>query len=208
MADRVKINDLLKQLYDAKKEQYDFHDMVELNSCLTRKLIIREIDEFTGSSVGQYIQFYNELDEQNEIPVEERIPIKIYLDSPGGDMSSTFTAIDSIRMSKTPIWTINIGMSYSGGFFIFIAGHKRFAYNLSSFLFHEGATMAGGDAGKFRNYTDFYKKQLEKLKNLTLDYTKITDEQYEKHINDDWWIDAAEALELGICDEIINELIY
>ena len=123
-------------------------------------------------------------------------------------MSSTFTAIDSIRMSKTPIWTINVGMSYSGGFFIFIAGHKRFAYNLSSFLFHEGATMAGGDAGKFRNYTDFYKKQLEKLKNLTLDYTKITNEQYEKHINDDWWIDATEALELGICDEIIDELIY
>lgn len=208
MADRVKINDLLKQLYDAKKEQYDFHDMVELNSCLTRKLIIREIDEFTGSSIGQYIQFYNELDEQNKIPVEERIPIKIYLDSPGGDMSSTFTAIDSIRMSKTPVWTINVGMSYSGGFFIFIAGHKRFAYNLSSFLFHEGATMAGGDAGKFRNYTDFYKKQLEKLKNLTLDYTKITNEQYEKHINDDWWIDATEALELGICDEIIDKLIY
>ena len=69
--------------------------------------------------------------------------------------------------------------------------------------------MAGGDAGKFRNYTDFYKKQLEKLKNLTLDYTKITNEQYEKHINDDWWIDATEALELGICDEIIiDELIY
>ena len=208
MADKIKINDLLKQLYDAKKDQYDFHDMVELNSCLTRKLIIREIDEFTGSTIGQYIQFYNELDEQNEIPAEKRTPIKIYLDSPGGDMSSTFTAIDSIRMSKTPIWTINVGMSYSGGFFIFIAGHKRFAYNLSSFLFHEGATMAGGDAGKFRNYTDFYKKQLEKLKNLTLDYTKITNEQYEKHINDDWWIDATEALELGICDEIIDELIY
>ena len=208
MADKIKINDLLKQLYDAKKDQYDFHDMVEFNSCLTRKLIIREIDEFTGSTIGQYIQFYNELDEQNEIPVEERTPIKIYLDSPGGDMSSTFTAIDSIRMSKTPIWTINVVISYSGGFFIFIAGHKRFAYNLSSFLFHEGATMAGGDAGKFRNYTDFYKKQLEKLKNLTLDYTKITNEQYEKHINDDWWIYATEALELGICDEIIDELIY
>lgn len=208
MADKIKINDLLEQLHDAKKDQYDFHDIVELSSCLTRKLIIREIDEFTGSSIGQYIQFYNELDEQNEVPVEEREPIKIYLDSPGGDMSSTFTAIDSIRMSKTPVWTINVGMSYSGGFFIFIAGHKRFAYNLSSFLFHEGATMAGGDAGKFRNYTDFYKKQLEKLKNLTLDYTKITNEQYEKHINDDWWIDATEALELGICDKVIDELIY
>lgn len=206
--EKILINDLLKQLVEAKKDSYDFHDILELNASLDRKLMIREIDEYTGSSVNQYIQFYNLLDEQEGIPAEEREPIKIFIDSPGGDMSSTFTAIDAIRASKTPVWTINIGMAYSGGFFIFIAGHKRISYPLSSFLFHEGATMAGGDAGKFRNFTDFYKKQLKNLKDITLKYTAITEDQYERHINDDWWIDSEEALSLNICDEITNSILF
>ena len=116
--------------------------------------------------------------------------------------------INAIKLSKTPVYTINIGAAYSGGFFIFLAGHKRFAYELSSFLFHEGSTGTSGDAGKFRNFADFYKKELDKLKSIVLKYTKISDEEYEKHIKDDWWFTADEAIKYGICDEILTELIY
>ena len=139
---------------------------------------------------------------------DERKPIKIFIDSPGGDLVATFTMINAIKLSKTPVYTINIGAAYSGGFFIFLAGHKRFAYELSSFLFHEGSTGTSGDAGKFRNFADFYKKELDKLKSIVLKYTKISDEEYEKHIKDDWWFTADEAIEYGICDEILTELIY
>ena len=166
------------------------------------------IDGNVGDAIDSYIRFFNRQDEQDGIPVEERVPIKIYIDSPGGDLVATFTMINSIRMSKTPVWTINIGAAYSGGFFTFIAGHKRFAYPLASFLFHEGSTGTSGDAGKFRNFADFYKKELDNLKKVVLEYTDITEEDYEKHINDDWWFTAEEALKYGICDEITKELIY
>lgn len=204
----IKITDLINKLIESDKDQYDFGDITDLSSALNRQLNVGEIDGNVGDAIDSYIRFFNRQDEQDGIPVEERIPIKIYIDSPGGDLIATFTMINSIRMSKTPVWTINIGAAYSGGFFTFIAGHKRFAYPLSSFLFHEGSTGTSGDAGKFRNFADFYKKELDNLKKVVLEYTDITEEDYEKHINDDWWFTAEEALEHGICDEITKELIY
>jgi ATP-dependent Clp protease protease subunit len=204
----IKITDLVKSLIESDKDQYDFGDITDLSNALNRQLNVGEIDGNVGDAIDSYIRFFNRQDEQDGIPVEERVPIKIYIDSPGGDLIATFTMINSIRMSKTPVWTINIGAAYSGGFFTFIAGHKRFAYPLASFLFHEGSTGTSGDAGKFRNFADFYKKELDNLKKVVLEYTNITEEDYEKHINDDWWFTAEEALEYGICDEIAKELIY
>lgn len=204
----IKITDLVTSLIKSDKDQYDFGDITDLSNALNRQLNVGEIDGNVGDAIDSYIRFFNRQDEQDGIPVEERVPIKIYIDSPGGDLIATFTMINSIRMSKTPVWTINIGAAYSGGFFTFIAGHKRFAYPLSSFLFHEGSTGTSGDAGKFRNFADFYKKELDNLKKVVLEYTDITEEDYEKHINDDWWFTAEEALEYGICDEITKELIY
>ena len=204
----IKITDLVKSLVESDKDQYDFGDITDLSNALNRQLNVGEIDGNVGDAIDSYIRFFNRQDEQDGIPVKERVPIKIYIDSPGGDLIATFTMINSIRMSKTPVWTINIGAAYSGGFFTFIAGHKRFAYPLASFLFHEGSTGTSGDAGKFRNFADFYKKELDNLKKVVLEYTDITEEDYEKHINDDWWFTAEEALEYGICDEITKELIY
>ena len=204
----IKITDLVKSLIESDKDQYDFGDITDLSNALNRQLNVGEIDSNVGDAIDSYIRFFNRQDEQDGIPVEERVPIKIYFVSPGGDLVATFTMINSIRMSKTPVWTINIGAAYSGGFFTFIAGHKRFAYPLASFLFHEGSTGTSGDAGKFRNFADFYKKELDNLKKVVLEYTDITEEDYEKHINDDWWFTAEEALEYGICDEITKELIY
>ena len=63
----------------------------------------------------------------------------------------------------------------------------------------------GGDAHKFRNQADFYKKQLDQLKKHTLKYTNLTEEDYEKILKDDYWLTAEEAMEKGIVDEIATK---
>lgn len=197
----------LDKILNNKKSVYNFVDSMEMYNAFNRHLYIAEIDSCVGDDVSDYIRFYNLLDEEEEIPIEERDPIHIYINSPGGDVSATLTIIDAIRNSKTPVYTINTGEAYSGGFFIFIAGHKRFAYPHSTFLYHEGYTGSLGDANKFNNFADFYKKVLGKLKDITIEYTNISSELYEEHRKDDWWLFADEALELGICDVITNEII-
>lgn len=189
-----------------KKSNATFNDVLEKFCCLDREMLIQEIAEDSGFIASQFIHFWNAKDDEDHIPISERKPIKIYFDSPGGSLTQTFSIIDSIALSKTPVWTFCISCAYSGGFFAFIAGHKRFAYPHASFLYHEGAVGTGGDAGKFRNFSAFYETQLKLLKEHTLKYTKITPEQYEEHIKDDWWLTAEQALELGVCDEIITEL--
>ena len=89
----------------------------------------------------------------------------------------------------------------------FIAGHKRFAYKSSSFLFHEGSTQTGGTSGQFENYTAFYKKQLDQLKDIVLNHTKITEEEYQQIKRDDVWYDANDGIEKGFIDEIAKEFV-
>ena len=153
------------------------------------------------------IRFWNKVDELDEIPIEDRIPIKIYIDSPGGDLDATFSIIDSIALSKTPIWTITIGCGCSGAFFIGISGHRRFGYPHSSYLFHEGSAQSGGDAHKYLQGVKFYEKKLSMLRKITLKYTKLTEEDYKKHRKDDLWLTAEEALRYGVIDEISNQII-
>lgn len=202
-----KIKDLYENLKNNRSEIKNYEDVVNQYAGWNRTLLVGDIDSDLGGAIESFIRFYNEYDEQENIPVDKRKPIKIYIDSNGGDLCATFTIIDSIRLSKTPVWTIVIGSAYSGGFFISIAGHKRIAYPLATFMYHEGSTGNIGDAGKFRNFADFYERQLDTLKDITLKYTNITEEQYKEHKKDDWWIDTKEALELGIIDEIAEEFV-
>ena len=171
------------------------------------KAVVFEIDGAVGDAIENVIRFWNRVDDEENIPISKRKPIKIYIDSPGGDLSATFTMIDAIRLSKTPVWTVNVGMAYSGGFFTYIAGHKRFAYPHSSFMYHEGSASNGGTSTQFQNFAAFYKSQLNQLRDITLEYTKITPELYEEKRRDDWWLSADEAVELGIVDEIAEGFI-
>ena len=204
----MKTSTLIKQLYDSAKSNYDFCDIIDLSNGLNRNIVLTDIDASIGDSVNSYIQFFNRIDQEKKIDVNKRTPIKIYIDSNGGSLTACFTIIDAITMSKTPVWTINVGKAYSAGFFIFITGHKRFAYPNSSFLFHEGSTGIYQDANKFKNYADFYKQQLEQLRAITLEHTQIEPEEYDKHVKDDWWFDVNEALKYGVTDKISYKLIY
>lgn len=168
--------------------------------------LTEEITQDHANSVFEMIKFWNTVDEMDEVPAEEREPIKVYINTPGGDLDATFSIISSIKISKTPVHTITIGTGYSGGFFIGICGHKRFGYPYSSYLFHEGSSMDGGDAHKFIQRADFYKKQLCRLKNIVMNNTKITPQEYEKYRKDDWFMEPTDALKYGVIDEILNEI--
>lgn len=198
---------LITELDENKdKELKSFDQLVDYyQSYNERNLVLGDIGPELAVAVDSVIRFWNKVDENT--PVEERQPIKIYIHSPGGYLTSAFSIIDSIKLSKTPVHTIAIGDVYSGGFFIFLAGDKKLTYPHASFLYHEGATTNGGDANKFRNFARFYEVQLEQLKHIVLKNSGISEEEYEKHIKDDWWLTAEEAVQFGIADEILTELV-
>lgn len=202
------IEDIIPSIIkNVKKDTKSFEDLINIDGSLRREVFIFEIVDGTGSSIDGYIRFWNQYDEDHNIPVEERKPIKIYIDSCGGSLTDTLTVVDSIKMSKTPVITICIGCAYSGGFFIFISGHKRIAYPHASFLFHEGSTGTSGTSSQFENYTAFYRRQLNQLADLVMKNTSISEEEYKQIRKDDVWYDATDGIEKGFVDEIAQELI-
>lgn len=202
------LDDLLNGISDnVKRDIKTFEDIVNVDGALNREVYVYDIVAGTGSTVDGYIRFWNEYDKKHNIPVEDRKPIKLFIDSCGGSLTDTLTMIDAIKMSKTPVWTIAMGCAYSGGFFTFISGHKRIAYPHASFLFHEGSTSTGGTSSQFENYTAFYKKQLEQLKNIVLENTSISEEEYKDIRKDDIWYDVSDGIEKGFIDEIAEEFV-
>lgn len=202
------LDELLPALAENIKEDIKTpEDLISIDGFVRREIYLYNINAGTGSIIEGQIRYWNQQDADKGIPREKRKPIKLYIDSEGGSLTDTLTIIDAIKMSKTPIYTINMGCAYSGGFFVFICGHIRYSYNNASFLFHEGNVGNAGDAGKFRNFADFYNKQLDLLKKIVLDNSSITPEFYKEHQKDDLWLTPDEALKLGCCDTILKEFI-
>lgn len=199
--------DLLAKYENADGVINGVEKLSEMFAFKNRELYLNEVTADAADAFNTYIRIWNTLDKENKLAAGDRQPIKIYINSQGGDLTAAYSIIDTIKMSETPVWTINTGCAYSSGLEIFIVGHYRIAYPFSSFLFHEGYTGFGGDANKFKNYSHFYERLLEMSKQNILDHSNLTEEEYEKVKKDDWWFLAQDAYDLGMCDKIAEELI-
>lgn len=192
------------------KDVSTFDSLTELSDITNRNLyVLGSIISETGTAIENLIRFYNQVDEQLAIPIKDRIPIKIWINSEGGSLEAAFTTCDTIQLSKTPVITINQGCAASAAALIFLVGHKRITFPKAYFLIHEGSIGVNQiDAHKFQSMSDFYKLQRKLLKEIVLTHTKMTEEQYSDHSKDDWWINAEEALDLHIADEIMEQETY
>lgn len=178
-------------------------ELLEKFHFLDRKLYLNdEINESVAKEFLEKIQFWNAEDDFNGTPPDQRGVIQIYINTPGGDLFATWQIIDTIKNSKTPIVTIVTGTAYSGGFFISIAGHERYAFPHAYLMFHQGSTLIAGDAHKSLQQADNYKDILKAIKKHVLGNTKIPADLYDKHKPDDWYFDSKSALKYGIIDAI------
>lgn len=163
-----------------------------------------EINNYTFDLV-QYIIRWNR--EDKDIPVEQRKPIRIIVDCPGGHLSVSETVSSIIKMSKTPVYGIALGYVASGASVIYLSCHKKFALPNSVFVLHKGS--CSGVSGTYDEIVAFardYEKQMETLINFYIDNTKYTEEEIEENIQTDWYIRTEEALEKGIVDELITDI--
>lgn len=144
--------------------------------------------------------------EDRNTPIEERKPIKIFINSPGGDLDSTLSFIGLMNISKTPIWTIDACWAYSAAGLILMAGHKRYALPNTECLIHSGSGQLGGSYEQTTEQMKNYKYLVDKMRDFILSRTKIDQKLFKKNSQKDWYIYDDEMLTLGIVDEIINDL--
>lgn len=164
------------------------------------------VNELTALPITRVILQWNKQDESNKVPVEKRKPIKIFIYTCGGGVEEIFHIADVIDLSKTPVYTYNMGIALSAGLDILISGHKRFALKNSKALYHSGSAGIQGTAEQVQSQTAQYSKQLEVLNNRVLERTKISKDLLKKKKKTEWYIMGQEQAELGIVDEIITDI--
>jgi len=182
-----------------------YEDQFDIEDDEQRKIMLNsEIDEDIVSTIVYTILRFNIIDKGKQ--PEDRKPIFIYINSPGGSVIDGLSLVDAITNSKTPVYTINLALAASMAFHIFIAGHKRFSMPNSIFLSHQGESASWGTASQVRERVEFESNELANvIKSHVLTHTNIDDKLYEHKYKTEWYFLPKVAKEVGVVDYIVGE---
>lgn len=174
------------------------------------------IDMFSLQSIGSYMYFDDVSQESSKALIEfilkanfvftPDVTLTVLINSYGGDVYAGFSAIDVMEISRLPIQTVGIGAICSMASLIFTAGTpgKRIMSKNSYIMTHQYQEEFGG------GYHDFVamRKTQDDMHNRFINHfvrrTNMNAKQVKATLlgSTDRWINAKEALKLGLCDVI------
>ncbi len=143
----------------------------------------------------------------NDKPGEE---IKFYINSPGGVVTSGMVIYDTMRMLKSPVTTICMGLAASMGSILLSGGvkGKRLIYPHGEVMIHQPSL-----GGYFRGVSADLEIQAKQTQRVKLIGARIlaencgkTTQQVMKDFDRDYWMDAKEAIEYGIVDQLVESI--
>ena len=180
---------------------YLFHEIASLDC---EEGSVYDFTSMTGGAVMDILAFNRE---DEGIPPEERKPITIYINSPGGDITEGFPLIAAIELSKTPVHTVNVGQWSSMSFLIGIAGHKRFALPYTTFLLHDGSTVSWNSTSKAIDKAKFDERfDRDVVKAHVLRHSKMTDAEYDSLVRVEYYMLPDDALRHGFIDKVVTSI--
>lgn len=136
--------------------------------------------------------------------------IKFFINSPGGMVTSGMVMYDTMKMLKSPVSTICMGLAASMGSILLSGGTKgkRFIFPHGEVMIHQPSI--GGHYQAVSADLEIQAKQIKKTKEIGARILaencgkKI--EQIYKDFERDYWMDAKESVDYGIVDQIIEKL--
>ena len=132
-------------------------------------------------------------------------PIRIFIDSPGGDADAGYAIFDMIRFIDPQVWTIGMGLVASAAAIIQLASPKERRIGLpnSHYLIHQPLSGIRGVATDIEIHARELDKLRAKINRLITDETGNPAAQVEKDTDRDYWMNAEEAVKYGLISRII-----
>ena len=136
--------------------------------------------------------------------------ISLYINSPGGVVTSGMVMYDTMKMLKSPVSTICMGLAASMGSILLSGGAKgkRYIFPHGEVMIHQPSL--GGYFQGVSTDLEIQAKQTKRVKEIG---AKILAENCGKTVNQimkdfdrDYWMDAQEALSYGIVDQLVDKL--
>lgn len=158
-----------------------------------------EVNDVTASLVVSQLLFLEARDPEKDI--------QLYINSPGGSITSGFAIYDTMNYIKCDVSTICIGMAASMGAFLLSAGKKgkRIALPNSTVMIHQPLGGFRGQATDIKIHSDWIMNLKERLNNMLSEATGQPLEIIQKDTERDNFMTAQEALEYGLIDKVINQ---
>lgn len=162
-------------------------------------------EDFNPTSTGNAMTF---ILARNLMTKNRPKQIKMIINSPGGEVSSAFALIDTMKGSKIPIHTYGLGEIASCGLLTFIAGEKgkRFITRNTAILSHQ---FSWGSFGKEHELFARVKEFENTTQRIVEHYKKctgMTEVNIKKYLlpAEDVWLTAREAVKYGIADQVVD----
>jgi len=157
-----------------------------------------EIDNATANTIIAQLLFLEATDPDKDI--------YIYINSPGGSVSSTIAIYDTIQYIRADVSTICIGMAASGAALILASGTKgkRFVLPNSRIMVHQPLGGAQGQVTDIEIQTRELKRIKETINKILTHHTGQKYEKVEKDTDRDFYMSAQESKEYGLVDEVIK----
>lgn len=161
-----------------------------------------EVCAETIDYMTRLIHKWNMEDDMDELSIEDRLPITLYIASGGGDLLHGLTLVGAMENSTTPIITVSEGgICASMAFILFLAGHVRKASILTDFMYHTlRAPMDVSALPEMLNTVEYYTRLQDKLDAYILKKTSIDKKllNTKRKSSQDWFIDSNKIVDFGI----------
>ena len=161
-------------------------------------LLSGEIDDECANSVIAQLLYLDSLNNEE---------ISLYINSPGGSVTSGMAIYDTMNFVKSDVSTICLGMAASMGAFLLSSGKKgkRYALPNSEIMIHQPLGGAKGQATEIKIAAEQILKTKEKLNKILSENTGQDLKKVEQDTERDHFLDANEALDYGLIDKIITQ---
>ena len=164
-------------------------------------LIGRPIDDVVANLVVAQLIYLSADDPEKEI--------QIYVNSPGGSVSSGFAIYDTMQYVQAPISTVCIGRAASFGTVVLMAGAKGKRFSLPSSTIHMHQPLIGGQGLQGQaSDLDIHAREIVRIRGVLNDliakHTGQPIERVERDTDRDFFLSAKEAVDYGLIDGIIE----
>lgn len=133
--------------------------------------------------------------------------IKLYINSPGGSVTSGMAIYDTMQYIKSPVSTICIGMAASMAAVLLSAGEKgkRFILPNSEVMIHQVMGGVEGQATDIKIRAERIIKMKDRLNQILAKHTGQPIEKVEKDTDRDYFMSPTEAVKYGLVDKVIEK---
>ena len=163
-------------------------------------LCVGEINSVTVNSLINQIRYLAKSDPEKEITM--------YINSPGGEVSSGLALYDVMKAVKCPIRTVCVGTAASMAAVLFASGNERDMLPHARIMIHDPLIIggAGGSALAMKRLSDDLLRTREIMCGILAEHTGRTlEEIYEKTASDSFFY-ADEAIKFGLADKVVESL--